>query len=302
MTVKSWLSQQAHFATSIFHTGRYCEKWKASTYETGNPSFHVILDGHCWLNFTDTQQITRLESGDIVFFFFNIPFYLTSEQSINLDKVFKKEMHPVSDKREGDAALMCGFLHPKGIEAEVLFTLLPEYIIIRNNTKSKGKISQLIEMLKEESHSACELALTRITDLLLLYIIEQLIEDFLVDVNLLNVSKNSAFAKLLIEIMHNPGEEWTLDSMAKKTSMSRSTFIRKLDCLCGLSSNEFLTKLRINIAVNLLRRGYTSESVAFKVGYKSITGFYKAFKKTTLKTPTNFWRGDIEEQIIRQLK
>lgn len=292
MNIKSWLSLKTHAATSIFHTGRYCDKWKASTYETGNPSFHVILDGHCWLNFSDTNQSLKLDNGDIVFLFFNIPFYLTSENSINLDNIFKKTMSPIFEKNEGDTALLCGFLHPRTIEAEILFTLLPEYIIVNNKIESNKKITRLIEMLKIESESddTCEIALTRITDLLLIYVVEQLIDAHLVDVNLLNVSKHRGIAKLLIEIMHNPGREWSLELMAKKTNMSRSTFIRKLEYLCGLSSNEFLTKLRINIAINLLHRGYSAESVAFKVGYKSLAGFYKAFKKTTSRSPSDYWK------------
>ncbi|HFK5791101.1 TPA: AraC family transcriptional regulator [Enterobacter asburiae] len=290
MNVKAWLSQQTNMATSIFHSGRYCDTWKASTFETGLPSFHVVLDGFCWLNFSDSNKRIRLEEGDIVFFFFNLPFYLTSEASTNVNITPKKKMYSIKEKKEGDTALLCGFLHPKGIEAEILFTLLPEYIIINKEIQASEKITQLISMLKLETNTACELALTRITDLLLIYVVEQLIDEYLVDVNLLKLSQHKGFARLLIEIMHNPAQEWSLEIMADKMNMSRSTFIRKLDYVCGLSSNSLITTLRINIAVNLLRRGYNADDVAFKIGYKSTVGFYKAFKKITLRSPSNFWR------------
>lgn len=290
MNVKTWLSTQAHMATSIFHTGRYCDSWKASTYDAGLPSFHAVLDGSCWLTFSDSHKRIRLDEGDIVFFFFNLPFYLTSEDSTNLDNVSQKIMYSFKEKKDGDTGLLCGFLHPKSIEAEILFTLLPEYIILNKEMPANEKITQLISMLKLEAIDACEFVLTRITDLLLVYVVEQLIGQYLVDVNLLKLSQHKGFSRLLIEIMYNPSQEWSLEVMAKKMNMSRSSFIRKLEYICGLSSNELITKLRMNIAVNLLRRGFNADDVAFKIGYKSSVGFYKAFKKTTLSSPSNFWR------------
>lgn len=289
MNVKNWLSKQTHMATSVFHSGRYCDTWKASTFAAGLPSFHVILDGFCWLKFFDSDKMVKLEAGDIVFFFFNMPFYLTSEMSSNLDNVSFKTMYSITEKKEGDTALLCGFMHPKSIEAEMLFTLLPEYIIVSKDMQEHEKINQLITMLKLEANNACDLALTRITDLLLVYVVEQLIEEYCVDVNLLKLSHYKEFARLTIEIMHNPTHDWSLEIMAEKMNMSRSTFIRKLDYICGLSSNLLVTKLRVNIAVNLLRRGVSIEDVASKTGYKTTAGFYKAFKKTTLKSPSEFW-------------
>ena len=78
MYIKEWLANQTHVATSVFHLGRYCDDWKASTYPTGMPSFHLVLEGQCWLRFTDRITVVNLSEGDIVFFFFNMPFYLAA--------------------------------------------------------------------------------------------------------------------------------------------------------------------------------------------------------------------------------
>lgn len=59
---------------------------------------------------------------------------------------------------------------------------------------------------------------------------------------------------------------------------------------CGYTPNELVTRLRINIAINLLRRGYKVEEVTSRVGYESLSGFNKAFRKITSSTPADFWK------------
>lgn len=291
MDIKKWLSQHNHVATSIFHSGRYCKDWKASSFEMGMPSFHAILEGKCWVNFPDSSRTLPLHEGDIVFFFFNMPFYLTSSHMVNISEIPKKVMYPLSEPVEGDTAIICGFLHSRSLEADLLFALLPEYIIVSNKEEDSNKIKKLIEMLKFEGVRECEIALTKITDLLLLYTLDFIVDDNLVDVNLLNLSKNKKFAELIVDIINNPSYNWSIENMAKKTNMSRSTFIRKLNEMSGYNPNDLVTRLRIKIAVDLLRRGCNTENIAEKIGYKSVAGFYKAFKRVTNRTPTDFCKG-----------
>lgn len=289
MNLKNWLSDHTHVATSVFHAGRYCDDWKASTHHTGMPSFHIVLEGECWLTFLDQKIKIHLNEGDIVFFFFNLPFYLTSSPDLDLEKTPRKMMYSLSDSIENDTALLCGFLHAKSIEAKVLFTLLPEYLIVRKEMKSNKKINQIVQIMKSDESTDCELTLTRCTDLLLIYIIELIVDKHLVDIKLLAMSRNKIFARLLMDIMHNPSLDWTIEKMANEMNMSRSTFIRKIYEASTYSPNEVVARLRINIAINLLRRGYKAETLSKMIGYDSSAGFYKAFKKITNKTPAEFW-------------
>jgi hypothetical protein len=56
MELKNWLAEQTNSATMVFHVGKYCDDWKASgdTLE-GAPSFHLVLDGECWLQPEGTE-------------------------------------------------------------------------------------------------------------------------------------------------------------------------------------------------------------------------------------------------------
>ncbi|MDQ4429055.1 AraC family transcriptional regulator [Yokenella regensburgei] len=291
MDIKTWLSCQSHAATSIFHMGRYCGKWQASTYATGNPSFHVILEGQCWLLLENDRVRTLLSEGDIIFFFTNRPFYLLSSATEAQEELPTKTMLPVTHQHPDDTALLCGFLKPTNYQSALLFSLMPEYLLIERGSRSNQRLHKLFELLKIEcwqSESECALTITRLTDLLLVYVVEEILADKMVDVNLLLASKSEKLSNLIMNIIKSPSEKWSVEDMAKFMNMSRSTFIRKAHYICGYTPSELLTRIKVNIAVNLFRRGYAVSDVSQAVGYDSVSGFYCAFKKITGKTPSAF--------------
>ncbi|WP_370612380.1 AraC family transcriptional regulator [Citrobacter meridianamericanus] len=293
MDIKTWLAQQSRSATSVFHMGRYCNDWKATTHHTGKHSFHIVLEGECWLQIGNNQKTIPLNEGDIVFFFSDIPFYLVSSSDKRPEELPRKTMRPLNESTEEDTALMCGFLHPITYESELLFALMPEYLLITQDMQVNKKLRHLFELVKIECISTeknCDLAITRLTDLLLVYVVEQVMDYHLVDVNLLQAAQSRPLTELLIQIIYSPSEEWSIERMAGLVSMSRSTFIRKVQTITSYSPNELVSRLRINVAVNLLRRGHSIDDVAVKVGYGSSSGFYKAFRKVTDITPADFAR------------
>lgn len=85
MNTAGWLLKGGEAKTSVFHLGRYCREWKASTYSYGEPSFHIVLSGECWLDLFNQKPRIKLEKGDILFFFNNFSFFLASSPDINLD-------------------------------------------------------------------------------------------------------------------------------------------------------------------------------------------------------------------------
>lgn len=288
---KIWLTEQSRFATSILHMGRYCDLWKATVNDLGCPSFHIVLQGICWLKIDKSKSMITLDEGDIVFFFKPVPFYIQSTSNINTENLPKKKMYPLNDSKPNDTALLCGILHPGDYKGELFFGLLPEYLILTKEMKTHKKFEQLIELLKLEcwnTESECALTITRLTDVLLMYVVEAVIEQHSIDNNLLRIAKDEKLAKLSINIINRPSLKWSIDNMAAMLHISRSTFIRKVTSICGYGPNELVTRFRINTAKNLLRRGECLENISQKTGYESLTGFHKAFKKITSKTPGEY--------------
>ncbi|MFV0253165.1 MAG: AraC family transcriptional regulator [Beutenbergiaceae bacterium] len=81
--------------------------------------------------------------------------------------------------------------------------------------------------------------------------------------------------------MHRaPQQRWTVASLARQAGSSRSAFSARFSDLLGQAPMSYLTELRMDLAVDLLRRDDASLSaVAQAVGYADQFGFSAAFKR-----------------------
>lgn len=79
--------------------------------------------------------------------------------------------------------------------------------------------------------------------------------------------------------------------IADKMNMSHSTLYRKIKALSGLSANEFIRKVRIRNAEQLLLTGkYTISEISYMVGINSITYFRQCFKEEFGMAPSEYVR------------
>lgn len=77
--------------------------------------------------------------------------------------------------------------------------------------------------------------------------------------------------------------------IAEKMNMSHSTLYRKIKALSGMSANEFIRKVRIRNAEQLLLTGkYTISEISYIVGINSITYFRQCFKEEFGLTPSEY--------------
>jgi AraC-like DNA-binding protein len=79
---------------------------------------------------------------------------------------------------------------------------------------------------------------------------------------------------------HDPAHRWTLQAMADRAGMSRTTFTLRFKETVGVSPMEYLTRWRMMVAGDRLSN--TSDSVsaiARALGYESESAFSTAFKR-----------------------
>jgi AraC-like DNA-binding protein len=96
-------------------------------------------------------------------------------------------------------------------------------------------------------------------------------------------------SKALTAIHSDPAREWTLETLADSSGMSRSAFAAAFKQEVGETPGDYLTRWRITAAQALLRAGTPLKSVAERVGYASQAGFLRAFKLVVGTSPT-VWR------------
>jgi AraC-like DNA-binding protein len=87
--------------------------------------------------------------------------------------------------------------------------------------------------------------------------------------------------------MHaNPARPWTVAALASEAGLSRTAFAIRFRRIVGRTPIAYLTRLRMLLAVEKLRRPRTSTAqVAEEVGYTSESAFNVAFKRTIGRTP-----------------
>lgn len=283
MDIKNWLSEQTSAATSVFQVGRYCDSWKATGSSlNGASSFHLILDGECWLQLDGVKKRVHLVADDVVFFFRNQPFYFLSTPE-GVPEAMDERVWQSTDTAAPGTSMLCGWLLARNDTTQLLFGLMPDYLILRAEEQANNRLRLLFELLNMECHvhlSPCDITVGKLTDLLLLYVMEQALSNHTLDLSIIRAARAPEMASLFLAILKSPGGEWSVERMAEKAGMSRSTFIRKVNTLCGgYTPNELLTRLRMSSALNILLQGKTAEVVAGMVGYDTPAGFTRAFTR-----------------------
>jgi AraC-like DNA-binding protein len=95
-----------------------------------------------------------------------------------------------------------------------------------------------------------------------------------------------------INAMHEcPGRRWTLQAMAERAAMSRTTFALKFKGVVGLSPMDYLTRWRMMLAADRLTNSRDSISeIGLALGYESEKSFSTAFKRVMNCSPRRYGR------------
>ena len=86
--------------------------------------------------------------------------------------------------------------------------------------------------------------------------------------------------------------ETTVEALCRDTHISHSSLQRKFKRHLGVTPKQYLVKLRMNLALELLMRGEMSvKGVAYACGYEDEKYFSRAFKQTYGYSPMRFVSG-----------
>jgi AraC family transcriptional regulator, L-rhamnose operon transcriptional activator RhaR len=90
-------------------------------------------------------------------------------------------------------------------------------------------------------------------------------------------------------LKQNYNSEIKLEDLALKSFISKNYFSRLFKEVTGISFSDYIQKIRINEACNLIKNSDQKVvDIAFQVGFKDLKFFYEVFKKITGKTPGEY--------------
>lgn len=114
------------------------------------------------------------------------------------------------------------------------------------------------------------------------------------------------FTKLSEEVKaHCFSEQFGVPDLAEMMGMSRSNLLRKVKKQTGLSVSLFIRKIRLEMALDMLKEGsLTVSEVAFQVGFSSTSYFIKCFHDYYGLPPGEVGKGEWprEEEVQKQEK
>ena len=116
-------------------------------------------------------------------------------------------------------------------------------------------------------------------------------------------SSNEAFLNQLQQIIEEniSNEQFGVSELADKIGMSRSNLLRKVTKASGLSVSQYIRKIRLNRATELLKEeDFNVSEVAYKVGFSSPSYFIKCYREEYGYSPGSIPEQQPEDELEEQ--
>jgi AraC-like DNA-binding protein len=288
------LRPRAVFSKGISGAGA----WGVRYSDFGQPSFCAVLEGSCRLA-VDGQDALTLEAGDFVLLPATPGFTLSGFEPVTPVLIDPKlTPAPTGDVRHGtrggrpDVRLLGGYFVFDSPDAALLVSLLPAQVHVRG----AERLSVLVRLVAEESsqrRSGRDLVLTRLVEVLLIESLRSTTDEG-APPGLLRGLADARIAQAMRQMHGDPARSWTVDQLAKKAALSRSSFYERFTRAVGLPPMEYLLSWRMALAKDLLRREDLGiAEVAERVGYGSASTFSTAFTRYVGEPPSRHARARV---------
>jgi len=299
-----WLLALLQWRSRIFHAGRYCGHWRASTAGQQLASFHWVMQGACWLH-RPGHEPRRLRAGDGVCLLRDEPHHLSPHAAPEAAGAGPlRPMQPASctaapGEADTDCALVCGFVQFDGPQAAVLTASLPAVLWLHDGDGAQRALLPLLlaEARRMPDPDSPGPVLQRLSDLLLMLALREPLHQALQPRTadrgahgLLALAGEPTLAPLLQALLADPAADWTAERMARELHLSRASFFRLFTQAVGQPPAQFLLALRMQLAAQRLREGVSIARTAEQVGYQSESAFARAFQRINGAQPGQFRR------------
>lgn len=260
------------------------------------PGFTLVLSGAAWIIF-DGRPPLRLERGDFLLLPTTPAFSLCSDPAVACPPVEPTAVAVRHGEQAGEPDFVAqgGSFAFERANASLLLALLPDLIHIPAAEGRTSRIGRLLDLLSEEcvaSHPGKDLIVRRMLEVLLVEALRrQGPGREAAPTGLLNGMRDPGLARALAALHADVRAGWTVAALAGIAGMSRSAFAARFGEALGCAPIEYLTRWRMALAKDALRRGAKSlDRVAEEIGYESASAFSTAFRKRLGMAPGRYAR------------
>lgn len=261
-------------------------------------TFHVVLEGECWVRFPSTDW-TVVPTGHAVVITHNrlhelcdrpgrqaVPFEAALGGRSLLDL-----RHVRFDLGSGGTTrLLCGFLGCDRRAFDPLCASLPALFEVDLGARMQTLLPYAIANALDDSPGAAALR-SHLAELLYLGAVRIYMRDLPPDASgWLAGLRDPVLGRALQALHGDPARPWSVGELARVAASSRSVIAARFDRVLGEAPMHYLTRLRLSLAARLLTDGHKSiAAIAEEVGYGSAAAFQHAFRRE-FGVPPAAWR------------
>ena len=283
--------------------------WGMRVGEQPRASFYLVTRGSARIE-VEGEPVHVLSPGEVAFVPHGTAHVLRdsadTQASPVCDGVATSSLAPRSIGGRGAATtIVAGFFEVRNGREPPLLRKMPSLVVLSSSDPTSGpSVGALVQLVLAESVSpkpASTVVLQRLADVLFVLAIRS--------VRSSGRCKGPSIPALsdpriydALNVMHtHVADRWTVETLARRVSMSRSGFAQRFTELVGEPPLQYLARWRVTRAAELLRDSDDKvEAVANLVGYESVPAFSRAFKRWQGQSPAIFRRGLGQQSRGRQ--
>jgi AraC-like DNA-binding protein len=260
----------------------------------------AVVSGQCWLSVEGVADGVRLDTGDCFLLPSGRPFRLASDMtltSVDARTIFSTARNGgiVSCNGGGDFFLVSSRFALAGDHAGILLRMLPPIVHIRTKSDQaalRWSVERMMQELRERQPGGF-LVIQHLAHMMLIQALRlHLTEGLKGGVGWLFALADKQMGAAINSMHDDPAHGWTLQELAERVGMSRSTFALKFKETVGASPLDYLTRWRMLLAGDRLANSSDPISViALSLGYESESAFSTAFKRVMGCSPRQYSKG-----------
>ncbi len=261
---------------------------------------YSVVSGQCWLAVEGVPEAVRLRAGDCFLLPLGWPFRLASDLAltpVDFKAIFSAPLNGgvATWNGGGDFSGVGGYFALAGNHAGILLKVLPPIVHIKKESDKSTLRWSMERMMQElrEPQPGGFLVVQHLAHMMLVQALRvYLAEGLRGGVGWLFALADQQMSAAIHSMHDDPAHPWTLQELAGRIGMSRSTFALKFKETVGASPIEYLTRWRMLLAGDRLANSSDPVSViALSLGYESESAFSTAFKRVMGCSPRQYGRG-----------
>lgn len=267
-----------HLNASVLERARFCGHWALAHRGGGQASFHLVIDGRCWLDRLDGTGPLALDAGDLLILPRDAPHRLGPARGIGPERA--PERRPLGNAGDGPG-LVCGYFgFDAGLHNPIL-DALPDDLLIRAGA-GEPALRQLVGLIAAEAardNPGTGAMINRLADALFIEAVRHHLATAEAPAGLFAALADPVVGRALRALHAEPDTAWTLAGLARAAASSRSVLTERFAATLGVAPMAYLFQWRMQLARRWLREGQPVARVAERCGYTTEAGFSKAFAR-----------------------